>query len=66
MPVINDIKQRIRSPWTPDTLMFYLSLIYHNCSILLVLLIFTRMFDLMLILLKKNGNKNNFGTPVLI
>ena len=46
----------------------YLSLIYRNFWFFNVLFIFILMFDLMLIFLKNNlnGNKNNFGTAVLI
>jgi len=66
MPVINDIKWWIRSLWT-----HYVSLNTSNFIIFNFvndMFIFIPMFNLMMFLLKNNlnGNKNNFGTAVLI
>ena len=68
MPVINDVKEWIRSPWTQDVCFFYhlYNIIVFYC--VNVLFIFIPMFDLMLKLFKNNlnENKNNFRTAVLI
>ena len=66
MPVIDDIKEWIRS----RALKKFLSFINKNNTIFFgnLLFIFISMFDLTIILLKNklNGNKNNFITAVLI
>ena len=67
MPVIKDIKEWIRSPWTQHVFIS-INIIYFFLFCDNVLFIFIPMFDLMSILLKNNlnGNKNNFRTAVLI